>query len=135
MLTQESFAEQVTRYITIEGHIKENGKMLNELRKKKREIGQSLLEYMQEKGIVTCAISTKAGAELVRKAQRSVQTLKRDHVEEILAKEMQDPNRAEELTDLLWDTRGVTEKEILKYAEPSAKKKADMIKQATAVEV
>ena len=123
MLTQETFVDQVNRYISLDAHIKDHSKTLNELRKKKRQIGESLLEFMQEKDIAVCDISSNRGASLVRNVKTSVRGLKRDYIEDVLLQEMQDPARAGMLADLLWDKREVVDREILKYEEPGKKKR------------
>jgi hypothetical protein len=113
MLTAETFGERVNEYVELEAQIKEGSKMVSVLKKKKCEIGESLLEFMKEKGIVACNIS-QTGGKLIRRPQRSLETVKREYVEEILAKELQDPNMAEKLADLVYQNRNVREKEILK---------------------
>lgn len=114
MLTPETFGERVKEYVHLDNEIKEGSKMISALRKKQKEISESLLVFMKEKEIAACNISS-TGGKLMRKPQRSVQAVKRDHVEECLAREFEDPNMAEKLADMIWQNRGVTEREVLKH--------------------
>lgn len=114
MLTPETFGERVKEYVELDEQIKSGAKMISALRKKQKEISESLLEFMKMKEIAACNISS-TGGKLMRKPKRSVQPVKRDVVEELLGKEFQDPNMAEKLADMIWQNRGVVEKEVLKH--------------------
>lgn len=114
MLTKETFVERVNDYVLLETEIKEGSKMVSALRKKQREISESLLEFMKAQEIVACNIS-QTGGKLVRKPQRSLETVKRDYIEEILAKELQDADMAEKLADLVYQNRNVREREVLRH--------------------
>lgn len=114
MLTPETFTERVKEYVALDAEIKTGSKMISALRKKQKDISESLLDFMKEKDIAACNISA-TGGKLVRKPQRSVQAVKRDHVEELLAKQFEDPNMAEKLADMIWQNRGVVEREVLKH--------------------
>jgi hypothetical protein len=115
---QEVFKEAVKEYIAVHDQLNETSKQLKDVRKKKTELAEVILEFMKANDIDECALQD---GKLVRKESKRVEGVKKEHILGELRKVV-DESRAGELLDNIFNNRAVTTRDSLTRSK--TKKKA-----------
>ncbi len=110
------FKEAVKEYIRVHDELIEAGKQLKDVRKKKTELAEVILEFMKKNNIDECA--TSDNGRLVRRESKRVESLKQDHILGELRAVVGD-NRAEQILDSIVKKREVTIKDSLTRRKPN----------------
>jgi seryl-tRNA synthetase len=107
--------QHVTDYLSIDREIRESGKLLSQLRKKRKELGAHVLEWMQKND--KHHIKTRQG-EIERFSRNKKETLKRERVEEVASTFITNPAQVTQLCTVLFDERRVIAVEQIKCGKP-----------------
>lgn len=104
------FRDAVKAYIDMHDQIAEAGKRLRDIRKKKRELSEVIVEYMRKNDID--GINVKDG-KLVRKQSKRLEPLKKEHILGELSKAVGEA-KAEDMLVNIFSLRAVTNKDTLR---------------------
>ena len=104
------FKEAVRSYIEMHDQLAEASKQLRDIRKKKKELGGVIVEYMRKNEIDGIKVP---GGNLVRMQSNRVQPVNKEHIMEILKKIM-DEARAEHVLVDIYGKRAVTRSDSLR---------------------
>lgn len=104
------FKEAVRSYIDMHDRLSEASKQLRDIRKKKKELGGVIVEYMRKNEID--GIKVEDG-KLVRKQTKRLEPLKKEHILQELTKTM-DEARAEDILVNIYSKRNVTNGDTLR---------------------
>ena len=115
---QDIFREAVKEYIAVHDQLLEAGKQLKDVRKKKTELADVILEFMRNNDIDECALQD---GKLVRKESKRMEGLKKEHILGELKKAVGE-SKADELLLNIFNKREVTMKDSLSRSKkkPSA---------------
>ena len=111
VLTDSSFKEGVRAFIELHDEITASSKHFRELRKKKEELGEAILQFMKSNGIDEFQV---ADGKLMRKASKRTEGLKREHIINSLKAALQSDDQVEACMTQMMAHRNVTEKESLR---------------------
>lgn len=106
---QDIFREAVKEYIAVHDQLLEAGKQLKDVRKKKTELADVILEFMRNNDIDECALQD---GKLVRKESKKMEGLKKEHILGELKKAVGE-SKADELLLNIFNKREVTMKDSL----------------------
>lgn len=109
MSAEEDFKAAVKAYIDIHDQLTQAGKELRDIRKKKAELADVIVQYMKKNDIDECALTD---GKLVRKQTKRLEPLKKEHILAELAKVVGEP-RAEDVLVNIYSKRGVHDKDVL----------------------
>ena len=112
-MDSDSFKSSVKQFIELHDKLKESSKALTDLRKRKEDLGQQILQCMRENNIDECAL---ADGKLIRKQSKRTEPLKKEHIEGELKTVLEPPqvnaaiekmfgHRQTELKDVLQRTK------------------------------
>ena len=104
------FRDAVKAYIDMHDQLAEAGKRLRDIRKKKKELSEVIVEYMRKNEID--GINVKDG-KLLRKQTKRLEPLKKEHILEELAKTVGEA-KAEDVLVNIFSKRAVTNKDTLR---------------------
>lgn len=113
---QEIFREAVKEYIAVHDQLLEAGKQLKDVRKKKAELADVILEFMRNNDIDECALQD---GKLVRKESKRMEGLKKEHILGELKKVL-DESKAEDMLLNIFNKREVTTKDSLSRSKKKA---------------
>lgn len=105
------FRDAVKAYIDMHDQLAEAGKRLRDIRKKKKELSEVIVEYMRKNDID--GVNVKDG-KLVRKQVKRLEPLKKEHIMEELSKTLGDATAAENTLVNIFSRRSVTERDSLR---------------------
>lgn len=114
---QDVFKEAVKEYIAVHDQLNETSKQLKEVRKKKTELAEVILDFMRANDIDECALQD---GKLVRKESKRVEGVKKEHILGEL-KKVVDEARASELIENIFNNRVVTTKDSLTRSKTKKK--------------
>lgn len=103
------FADAVKQYIELHDQITEAGKQLREVRQRKEELAQIILQFMKSNDIDECAVRD---GKLVRRESKSTEGIKKDHIIDEL-KDVVGESEAKALLDRINSKRETRTKESL----------------------
>lgn len=106
-----AFRDAVKAYIDMHDQLSEASKRLSDIRKKKKEMSEVIVEYMRKNDID--GINVKDG-KLVRKQVKRLEPLKKEHIMEELTKTLGDSGAAEHALVNIFGRRSVTERDSLR---------------------
>lgn len=106
----KEFKAVVTAYIGMHDQLAEAGKQMREIRKKKAELADVIVQYMKKNDIEECELQD---GKLVRKEAKRLEPLKKEHILEELARAVGTP-RAEDIMVNIYSKRNVTNHDTLK---------------------
>lgn len=104
------FRDAVKSYIDMYDQLSEAGKALRDIRKKKNELAEVIVEYMRKNDIDGINIGD---GKLLRKQSKRLEPLKKEHIMEELTKEVGD-SKAENILLNIFSKRNVTNKDTLR---------------------
>lgn len=107
---EDDFKAAVKAYIDMHDQLAQAGKELRDIRKKKNELADVIVQYMRKNDIDECALSD---GKLIRKTAKRLEPLKKEHILSQLSKVVGEP-QAEDLLVNIYNTRGVTDKDVLR---------------------
>lgn len=114
MTTQQEvdpeFREAVKAFIDMHDQLAEAGKRLRDIRKKKKELSEVIVEYMRQHDID--GVNVRDG-KLVRKQTKRLEPLKKEHILGELTKAMGE-TQAEDLLVNIFSKRAVTNHDTLR---------------------
>ena len=114
---QDVFKEAVKEYISVHDQLIEAGKQLKEVRKKKSELADVILEFMKANDIDECALQD---GKLVRKESKRVEGVKKEHILGELKKIVSE-SKADELIANIMSNRVVMTKDSLTRSKTKKK--------------
>lgn len=103
------FRDAVKAYIDMHDQLTDAGKQLREIRKKKKELADVIVQYMKKNDID--GINVRDG-KLVRKTSKRLEPLKKEHIMEELTKTLGEA-RAEDALVNIFSKRGVNNTDTL----------------------
>ena len=104
------FREAVKAFIDMHDQLADAGKRLRDIRKKKRELSEVIVEYMRKNDID--GVNVRDG-KLVRKQTKRLEPLKKEHILAELAKSMGQAQAEDALVNM-FSKRAVTNKDMLR---------------------
>lgn len=107
---QEDFKAAVKSYIDIHDQLSRAGKELREVRKKKAELADVIVQYMKKNDIDECALQD---GKLIRKTAKRLEPLKKEHILKQLSDVLGEA-RAEDVLLGIYGARGVNDKDVLR---------------------
>lgn len=108
----DDFKAAVRTYISLHDEILAGQKALAQVRKKKTELAQVILEFMKQHDIDECAL---ADGKLVRKQTKKLESLKKEHILDELKRGLGlDGEKAESILVNIYSKRGVEAAESLR---------------------
>jgi hypothetical protein len=111
-LSEATFKEAVKTYVALHDELQLGSKRLADLRKKRKELMDAILEFMRVKGIDEFQI---ADGKLMRKASKRTEGLKKEHVAHSLKTVLQcGDDKIEACLSHLMNARQTTESETLR---------------------
>ena len=111
------FRDAVKAYIDMHDQLSEASKRLSDIRKKKKEMSEVIVEYMRKNDID--GINVKDG-KLVRKQVKRLEPLKKEHIMEELTKTLGDQGAAEHTLVNIFGRRSVTERDSLRRTKKAS---------------
>ncbi len=114
---QDVFKEAVKEYIAVHDQLIETGRQLKEVRKKKTELAEVILEFMKANDIDECALHD---GKLVRKESKRVEGVKKEHILGELKKIVSE-TKADELIANIMSNRSITTKDSLTRSKTKKK--------------
>lgn len=106
---ETDFKDAVKAYIDMHDQLAEAGKRLKEIRKKKAELADVIVQYMKANEIDECALQD---GKLIRRQSKRLEPLKKEHILQELTKAVGD-SQAENILVNIFSTRNVTNKDTL----------------------
>ena len=110
-LSESSFKDAVRGYIELYDELMRSQKTLRDLRKKKEELGASILDFMKRNNIDEFQV---ADGKLQRRNSKRTEMLKKDYIIGTLRKMIGDESKVEEIISQMNSNRNVTEVEALR---------------------
>ena len=107
---EDDFRDAVRAYIDMHDQLTEASKQLRGIRKKKAELAEVILQYMQRNEIAECTLKD---GKLMRRQAKRLEPLKKEHIMAELTKAVGD-SRAEDILVNIFSKRAVAEKDTLK---------------------
>lgn len=107
---QDDFKAAVKAYIEIHDRLAQAGKELRDIRKKKTELADVIVQYMCKNDIDECALQD---GKLIRKQVKRLEPLKKEHIMAELSKALGEP-QAESMLVNIYGQRGVSDKDVLR---------------------
>lgn len=104
------FRDAVKAYIDMHDQLTEAGKALRDIRKKKTELANVIVEYMRKNDIDGINVGD---GKLLRKQSKRLEPLKKEHIMAELTKEVGD-TKAEDILVNIFSKRAVTNKDTLR---------------------
>lgn len=104
------FRDAVKAYIDMHDQLTEAGKQLRDIRKKKKELSEVIVEYMRKNEIDGINVGD---GKLLRKQSKRLEPLKKEHIMEELTKEVGD-SKAENILVNIFSKRAVTNTDTLR---------------------
>lgn len=109
------FRETVLEFVNVSDQIDQVMKQLKDVRRKKTELGATILEWMRKNGYNECEMGDNG--KLVRRECKRTEGLKTDHIMAELRRELGE-NRAEDVLKTINSRREVILKESLSRRKP-----------------
>ena len=109
-MAAEDFKAAVKAYIDIHDKLAQAAKELRDVRKKKAELADVIVQYMKANDIDECALQD---GKLVRKATQRLEPLKKEHILAELTKVVGD-EQAEAALLGMYSNRAVSSKDVLR---------------------
>lgn len=113
VLSRDELKVALRQFSNLESEIEELGKGLSALRRQKKDLSESVLEFMQHHGIGTLN-SDEDNVQVVRVRKTSTASLKADSIQEELGRILKDDVRAAQVVESIMNNREVVQKESLK---------------------
>lgn len=113
VLSRDELKVALRQFSNLESEIEELSKGLSALRRQKKELSESVLEFMQHHGIGTLN-SDEDNVQVVRVRKTSTASLKADSIQEELGRILKDDVRAAQVVESIMNNREVVQKESLK---------------------
>jgi hypothetical protein len=113
VLSRDELKVALRQFSNLESEIEELSKGLSALRRQKKELSESVLEFMQHHGIGTLN-SDEDNVQVVRVRKTSTASLKPDSIQEELGRILKDDVRAAQVVESIMNNREVIQKESLK---------------------
>ena len=107
---EDDFKAAVKAYIDMHDKLAQAGRELREVRKKKTELADVIVQYMKRNDIDECALQD---GKLVRKQAKRLEPLKKEHILAELSKAVGEP-QAENLLVNMYSQRAVSDKDVLR---------------------
>jgi hypothetical protein len=111
MSREDEFREAVKVYIGLHDEIQKTMKELRDVKKRKEDLGATILDCMREMDIDVCQLPD--GGRLVRKQTKKVESLKKNHILKEIASALGDEVRAEAVVNNIFSQRAVAVSETL----------------------
>lgn len=105
------FKDAVKAYIDMHDQLSEAGKRLRDIRKKKKELSEVIVEYMRKHDIDGINVTD---GKLVRKQVKRLEPLKKEHIMDELTRTLGDQTAAENAVVNIFGRRNVTERDSLR---------------------
>jgi len=106
---RDAFKNAVQEYIAVHDQLAEAAKQLKDVRAKKTELAELIIDFMKNNEIDECALQD---GKLVRKESKRVEGLKKENVLEELKKAV-GPSKADDILLNIFNKRAVTVKDTL----------------------
>jgi predicted nucleic acid-binding Zn-ribbon protein len=116
----EEFKKMVADWIDRDDEIKEINKELKDLKEEKKQLENSILDYMEQIQLGTLDIGN---GKLRRSVSKTKSALKHEIIQNSLVKVFKDVQKAHHTTKFILDNRPITERVRLKRTYRRAKKK------------
>jgi hypothetical protein len=113
VLSRDELKVALRQFSQLESEIEELSKGLSALRRQKKELSESVLEFMQHHSIGTLN-SDEDNVQVVRVRKTSTAGLKADSIQEELGRILKDDVRAAQVVESIMNNREVIQKESLK---------------------
>jgi hypothetical protein len=113
---EEEFRSVVKAYIDLHDQLQESSKRMREIRKKKTELADVIMQYMKKNEVGECALRD---GKLVLGHCKRLEPLKKEHILEELSKAVGSA-QAENLLVGIYSKRGVSEKDTLRRTRAKA---------------
>lgn len=110
-LTDADFKDAVKAYVTLHDELTESAKHLRDLKKRKADLGESILEFMKTREIDELQMHD---GKLVRRQAKRTESIKKDHILNELKSVMSDPAQAETVYSNMCSKRSVEVRDALK---------------------
>lgn len=107
---EDEFKAIVKAYIDMYDQLAQAGKQLRDIRRKKAELADVIVQYMRKNDIDECSL---ADGKLIRKTSSRMEPLNKTHVLDTLKKAVGE-DKAEDLLLNIFDKRAVTQKDTLR---------------------
>ncbi len=107
---QADFKDAVKAYIDLHDRLAQASKELRDIRKKKTELADVIVQYMCKNDIDECALQD---GKLIRKSVKRLEPLKKEHIMAELSKALGEP-QAENLLVNIYGQRGVSDRDVLR---------------------
>lgn len=107
---EDDFKAAVKAYIDLHDRLAQAGKELRDIRKKKTELADVIVQFMKKNDIDECALHD---GKLVRKQAKRLEPLKKEHILAELSKAVGEP-QAETMLVNIYGQRTVTDKDVLR---------------------
>lgn len=131
---QETFKRWVKEFRTIDKEIKEAQPTLAAMRKRKKALDESILQWMIAHGVAR--VQLREDEWLERNVKTSVKPINADVLGDVLGEYFEgDTEQVASLVNLIYDGRPEIEKEILKVAAPNNGKKRSRVRPVEGEEV
>ena len=118
-MDNEQFKATIVEYCTLTDELAIAQKALRGLKKRKTELGASILSFMTSNSIDVCELPS-GGGKLERRENKRLETLKKDHVNAELASRAVPPAQCEQILTSIDAAREVVVKTTLKRIKSSS---------------
>ncbi len=108
---EPEFRDAVRAYIDMHDQIAEASKAMRDMRKRKAELAEVIVEYMTKRGIPGVHIPERS-VELKRRESKRLEPLKKEHIMGVLARAVGEA-KAEDMLVTIFSHRAVTSKDTL----------------------
>lgn len=116
MAAEQDFKDAVKAYIDMHDQLQDASKQLRDIRKKKAELADVIVQYMRKNDIDECTLKD---GKLIRKQAKRLEPLKKEHILDELTKAVGDA-KAEDILVNIFSKRGVAEKDTLRRTKKRA---------------
>lgn len=117
---EDEFRSVVKAYIDLHDQLQESSKRMRDIRKKKAELAEVIMQYMKKNEVGECALRD---GKLVLGQCKRLEPLKKEHILEELSRAVGSA-RAEDLLVGIYSKRGVSEKDMLRRTRTRASQAA-----------
>lgn len=108
----EEFKNKVRTMVKIDDDISQGNAMLKELRTRKTQLQQEIMQYMTEQNITTCNVED---GKLSLSTSKTMAQVKKEDIARAFSESLGcDVGRAEQVIETLYDNRRVTERTVLR---------------------
>jgi hypothetical protein len=115
-MSSEDFKIVATEYAAMCNEITRVSAALRDMKKKKDELGDTILSIMRQKDLDECQLSN--GGKIVRKTSKRTSTLKPDMILDEFKTVLNDDAKAEQSLQNIQSKREVVEKETITFSAP-----------------